>query len=64
MLGVAVVGCDPTPPDFAATAASFGIPHQAVGPDPAAIADALQKAPADAPSMIEIAAPAFVPAKE
>ncbi len=61
---VPVVGCDPTPPDFALTAASFGISHQAVGPDPAEVAQALRKAPADGPSMIEIAAPVFVPAKD
>ncbi len=63
-VGVPVVGCDPTPPDFAATAASFGIPHQAVGPDLAAISEALRQAPADAPSMIEIGAPLFVPARD
>ncbi|MDX2482661.1 MAG: 5-guanidino-2-oxopentanoate decarboxylase, partial [Pseudodonghicola sp.] len=63
-VGVPVVGCDPTPPDFALTAASFGIPHQAVAPDPAEIAQALRKAPADGPSMIEIAAPVFVPAED
>ena len=63
-VGVPVVGCDPTPPDFALTAASFGIPHQAVAADPAEIAQALRKAPADGPSMIEIAAPVFVPAED
>ncbi len=61
---VPVVGCDPTPPDFALTAASFGIPHQAVAPDPVEVAQALRKAPADGPSMIEIAAPVFVPAED
>ena len=55
--GVTVVGCDPTPPDFALAARSFGIPHQAVGPDPAQVAEALRAAPDDGPSMIEITAP-------
>ena len=57
-VGVTVVGCDPTPPDFAVTARSFGIPHRAVGPDPALVAAALKAMPGDGgPSMIEILAP-------
>ena len=55
--GVSVVGCDPSPPDFAATAASFGIPFQRVTSDPERVARALQNAPADGPMMVEILAP-------
>lgn len=63
-VGVTVVGCDPTPPDFAATARSFGIPHQAVAQIPAEVAAALRAAPKSGPSMIEIAAPVFVPTQD
>ena len=60
--GVTVVGCDPTPPDFEATAKSFGIPHQHCTADPTAVADALAAtARMPGPSMIEIEAPAFRP---
>lgn len=61
---VTVVGCDPTPPDFLATAQSFGIPHQRVADDATAVALALKAAPAQGPSFIEISAPVFVPAKD
>ncbi|KIC20154.1 5-guanidino-2-oxopentanoate decarboxylase [Leisingera sp. ANG-Vp] len=54
-VGVEVVGCDPTPPDFAATAASFGIPFTRVAQDPQAIAAALAEASKrQAPSIVEI----------
>ncbi|MGR3762279.1 5-guanidino-2-oxopentanoate decarboxylase (plasmid) [Roseobacteraceae bacterium NS-SX3] len=62
--GVSVVGCDPTPPDFAAAAASFGIRHNCVAADPAAVADALKQTAGQGPAMIEITAPAFVPEKD
>ena len=52
---VEVVGCDPTPPEFAATAASFGIPFTRVAQDPQAIAAALAEASSrNAPSIVEI----------
>ncbi|APG49108.1 5-guanidino-2-oxopentanoate decarboxylase [Phaeobacter porticola] len=61
-VGVPVVGCDPTPPNFAATALSFGISHRAITADPqeaaVAMTDALKFA---GPSMIEITTPKFVP---
>ncbi|NRB18768.1 MAG: 5-guanidino-2-oxopentanoate decarboxylase [Rhodobacteraceae bacterium] len=60
--GVTVVGCDPTPPDFAATAKSFTIPHQHCAADPQAVAEALAtSARLPGPSMIEIEAPIFRP---
>lgn len=62
---VTVVGCDPTPPDFAATAQSFGIPHRRLVMAPEAIAAALKDMAGTAgPQMIEIEAPEFVPAKD
>lgn len=63
-VGVTVVGCDPTPPDFAAAAQSFGIPHQRVPAEPSEVAAALRAAPADGPSLIEISAPQFVPGQD
>ena len=41
---VPVVGCDPSPPDFAATAQSFGIPYHPVTSEPQAIAAAVGQA--------------------
>lgn len=61
---VTVVGCDPTPPDFAATAQSFGIPHIAVAYSPEAVAAALKAAPDKGPSFIEITAPVFTPKED
>lgn len=58
---VSVVGCDPTPPDFEHTAASFGVHYQVVEDRPDAVAQALAAAPTDGPSFIEIKAPVFVP---
>ncbi|MDK3074309.1 5-guanidino-2-oxopentanoate decarboxylase [Sedimentitalea sp. JM2-8] len=63
--GVEVVGCDPTPPDFAATAKSFGIPHAHCAAVPGDVAAAMTSAARHpGPSMIEIVAPRFVPAKD
>ena len=62
--GVVVVGCDPSPPDFQATAKSFGIPYWHCGTTPRAAAEAMAStARHPGPSMIEIGAPKFVPAK-
>lgn len=63
-VGVTVVGCDPTPPGFAAAAQSFGIPYQLVQADPDEVASALKATPAGGPSLIEIAAPRFVPEQD
>lgn len=61
-VGVTVVGCDPTPPNFEATALSFGIPHQNCGTDPQAVATAVTAcADITGPCMIEIEAPVFTP---
>ncbi|UUV05463.1 5-guanidino-2-oxopentanoate decarboxylase [Ruegeria sp. YS9] len=63
--GVTVVGCDPTPPDFAATARSFGIPHTRVPDNPQAVAQALRETAAlDGPAMIEVTAPKFEPQRD
>ncbi|MEP2717851.1 thiamine pyrophosphate-dependent enzyme, partial [Pseudophaeobacter sp.] len=63
-VGVAVVGCDPTPPSFAGTAQSFGIPHVTVGTDAAEISAAVAKNQGQGPRFVEITAPVFVPAKD
>jgi acetolactate synthase I/II/III large subunit len=47
-----VIGCDPVPPDFGAVAAAFGMTHEAVGPEPAAVAAALHGA--RGPRIVEI----------
>lgn len=61
-VGVTVVGCDPTPPNFAATAQSFGIAHQACENAPQSVAKAISAfANQTGPSMIEIQAPVFTP---
>lgn len=52
--GVQVVGCDPTPPDFAAMAAAFGLPYQRVAQNVPDVTLAYQSAPKHGPSMIEI----------
>jgi acetolactate synthase-1/2/3 large subunit len=51
--GVPVIGCDPVPPDFAALAAAFGMPHVAVEAVPAAVAGAL-KSGGEGPRMVEV----------
>ena len=57
-VGVTVLGCDPTPPDFEYVARSCGMPFQRIGPDPSGIVAALQHAKThDGPRMIEIRAP-------
>lgn len=62
---VAVVGCDPTPPDFAATAQSFGIPFSRVPMTPQTVAVALQECAArGTPSILEIDIPGPVPGQE
>lgn len=63
-VGVAVVGCDPTPPDFAATALSFGIAHRRVEATPAAVAAAVKASVGQGPAFVEISAPVFAPAEE
>jgi acetolactate synthase-1/2/3 large subunit len=40
--GTAVIGCDPLPPDFGGLAAAFGMAHQAVTAEPAAVAEAMR----------------------
>lgn len=63
--GVTVVGCDPSPPDFAATAQSFGIPYQRIAMTPDALSQALSDtAGQTGPVIIEIEAPVFVPTQE
>ncbi|MFY2824573.1 5-guanidino-2-oxopentanoate decarboxylase [Ruegeria sp. MALMAid1280] len=64
-VGVTVIGCDPSPPDFAATAKSFGIPFSSASFEPDAIAQVLRAAThIDGPSMIEVTAPKFEPRKD
>lgn len=64
-VGVSVIGCDPTPPDFAATALSFGIPHSRVDASPEAVTTALKvSTAAQGPTFVEISAPVFVPSKD
>ncbi|WP_299989817.1 5-guanidino-2-oxopentanoate decarboxylase [uncultured Ruegeria sp.] len=64
-VGATVIGCDPSPPDFAATAKSFGIPFTSVPAEPQAVAQALRETDAqDGPVMIEVIAPKFEPQKD
>ncbi|NUH64048.1 5-guanidino-2-oxopentanoate decarboxylase [Sulfitobacter sp. S0837] len=59
--GVSVVGCDPTPPDFAAVAQSCGLPFWRCGPEPDAVAKALRAATGKGgPTLIEIQAQPFL----
>lgn len=56
--GVPVIGCDPTPPDFALTARSFGMPYRLSTPQADALKEALNAASIrTGPTMIEIRAP-------
>ncbi len=50
--GTPVIGCAPTPPDFAAAAASFGLPHRRIAPEAGALREAL--AAGAGPSLIEV----------
>ena len=53
--GVEVVGCDPTPPDFALVAASCGMPYALCAETPEALTEALRRAAdTQGPSVIEI----------
>ena len=53
--GVAIVGCDPTPPDFAMIATACGMSYQKCSMTQTALSDALQRVKLqDAPEMIEI----------
>lgn len=59
--GVSVVGCDPTPPDFAAVAQSCGLPFWRCEPEPEAVAEALRAAMEEGgPTLIEIQAQPFL----
>lgn len=63
--GVTVIGCDPSPPDFSATAKSYGIPFASVPAEPQAVAQALrQTAAQNGPVMIEVTAPKFAAQKD
>ncbi|MEC8109718.1 MAG: thiamine pyrophosphate-dependent enzyme, partial [Pseudomonadota bacterium] len=56
--GVTVVGCNPTPPDFAATAQSMSVPYTVCKPDPTVVGLVLkQMAAYTGPSIIEVHAP-------
>lgn len=55
--GVSVVGCDPTPPEFAAVAQACGLPFWRCDTKPGAIAEALRAATAaGGPALIEVQA--------
>ncbi|WP_281972276.1 5-guanidino-2-oxopentanoate decarboxylase [Ruegeria faecimaris] len=57
-VGVTVLGCDPTPPDFENVARSCGMPFWRTGPDPLDVAQALLSAQSqDGPRLVEIRAP-------
>ncbi|WP_120499756.1 5-guanidino-2-oxopentanoate decarboxylase [Roseovarius sp. EL26] len=57
-VGVTVLGCDPTPPDFEHVAASCGMPFWRIGAEPETVAATLKMAQAtDGPRLIEIRAP-------
>ena len=56
--GVEIVGCDPTPPDFADIARAFRMPFRRCEMKPKALAGLLRDRPVDdGPSMIEIEVP-------
>ncbi|KIC35110.1 5-guanidino-2-oxopentanoate decarboxylase [Leisingera sp. ANG-M7] len=62
---VPVVGCDPTPPDFAAAAHSFGIPYTRAPMEPQTVAAALLECAArGTPSILEIDIAGPVPGQE
>ena len=57
-VGVTVVGCDPTPPDFEGVAQSYGMPFWRCGPDVDAFASILKDASREtSPTLVEIRAP-------
>lgn len=57
-VGVTIVGCDPTPLDFAATAQSMSVPHTICKPNPAEVGLALKQMVANTgPSIIEVHSP-------
>ena len=63
-VGVTVVGCDPTPPDFKSAAQSFGIPFTKTRFEGTALAAALRNAARQTgPALIEIEAPGGCPNK-
>lgn len=57
--GVTPVGCDPTPPSFDHTAASFGMAYQCCDATAQAVVDALKRLPTDRPAMLEISIPSM-----
>ncbi|MCP4319358.1 MAG: 5-guanidino-2-oxopentanoate decarboxylase [Hyphomicrobiales bacterium] len=58
--GIAVIGCDPTPPDFAKIADACAMPIIRCGTDGGSVANALKKAVSTAgPVMVEIDATTF-----
>ncbi|WP_323778026.1 5-guanidino-2-oxopentanoate decarboxylase [Leisingera sp.] len=64
-VNVPIVGCNPSPPDFAAAAHSFGIPCSRAPMDPQAIAAALTAANSSGtPSILEIDITGPVPGQE
>ena len=57
-VGVTVVGCDPTPPDFEGIAKSFDIPFWRCGDDAKTIASTLRTAASrNGPTLVEVQAP-------
>lgn len=57
-VGVTVLGCEPTPPDFEGVARSCGMPFWRIGPDAAEVAQALTAAQRhEGPRLVEIRAP-------
>ncbi len=57
-VGIEVVGCDPSPPDFEYVAKSCGMPFVSARPDPASVTQALLRARGhQGPQLIEIRAP-------
>ncbi|MGB3313255.1 MAG: 5-guanidino-2-oxopentanoate decarboxylase [Albidovulum sp.] len=54
-VGVSVVGCDPTPPDFERVAQSCGMPFNRVGFEADAVAGAIRSArTAEGPTLVEV----------
>ncbi len=57
-VGVSVIGCDPTPPDFEYIARSCGMQFWRIGADPEAVTETLKLAKNhDGPRLIEVRAP-------